>query len=203
MDERLAVVVTSVADLQTKLTDIISPPKSDRTDYYRGEVKAHKAAMAVLADEDMGGAILETWQQKGKYDKLLKLWVRGMPVDWDRLYRKVKPRRISLPTYPFTRERYWLPVKEQKGITEVIHPPLLHRNTSDFYEQRFTARFTGEEPFLSDHVVKGERMLSGSAYLEMVRAAVSQAVGGRLEEEGLCLRQISWLRPPSLSEKYR
>ncbi|MEC0959118.1 type I polyketide synthase, partial [Bacillus inaquosorum] len=195
MDERLAVVVTSIADLKAKLTDIIAQTP-DMTDYYRGEVKAHKAAMAVLVDEDMA-VTLEAWQQKGKYDKLLKLWVKGMAVDWERLYSETKPRRISLPTYPFTRDRYWIPVEEPKGqgITEAFHP-LLHQNTSDFYEQRFSTRFTGEEPFLSDHVVGGQRMLPGSAYLEMARAAVSQAVGGWLGEgEGIRLQQVGWVRP--------
>ncbi len=62
MDERLAVVVTSIADLKAKLTDIIAQTP-DMTDYYRGEVKAHKAAMAVLVDEDMA-VTLEAWQQK-------------------------------------------------------------------------------------------------------------------------------------------
>ena len=175
MDERLAVAVTSIADLRDKLTDIIAQ-KTDIADRYRGEVKTHQRAMSVLrADEDMA-ATLEAWQQKGKYDKLLKLWVKGMDVDWARLYSGSKPRRISLPTYPFARERYWIPVEEREGqgIREAIHP-LLHRNTSDLYEQRFSTRFTGEEPFLSDHVVRGQRMLSGSAHLEMARGPSSRS----------------------------
>ena len=196
MDERLAVAVTSIADLRDKLTDIIAQ-KTDIADCYRGEVKTHQRAMSVLrADEDMA-ATLEAWQQKGKYDKLLKLWVKGMDVDWERLYSGSKPRRISLPTYPFARERYWIPVEEREGqgIREAIHP-LLHRNTSDLYEQRFSTRFTGEEPFLSDHVVRGQRMLSGSAHLEMARAAVFQGVGEWPgERESLRLQQVSWMRP--------
>ncbi|MBV2240640.1 polyketide synthase dehydratase domain-containing protein [Bacillus inaquosorum] len=42
----------------------------------------------------------------------------------------------------------------------------------------------------------GQRMLPGSAYLEMARAAVSQAVGGWLGEgEGIRLQQVGWVRP--------
>ncbi|WP_237708014.1 SDR family NAD(P)-dependent oxidoreductase [Bacillus spizizenii] len=78
----------------------------------------------------------------------------------------------------------------------------MHQNTSDFYEQRFSTRFTGEEPFLSDHVVGGQRMLPGSAYLEMARAAVSQAVGGWLGEgEGIRLQQVGWVRPLIVGDK--
>ena len=51
---------------------------------------------------------IEAWVAKGKYGKLLELWVKGLSVDWRRLYGEAKPRRISLPTYPFARERYWV-----------------------------------------------------------------------------------------------
>ena len=56
--------------------------------------------------------------------------------------------------------------------------------------QRFSSVFTGEEFFLADHVVKGQRVLPEVAYLELARAAVvqtlelapSQAIGVRLPE---------------------
>ena len=49
------------------------------------------------------------WLAKGKLSKLLELWVKGLAVDWKKLYGESKPRRVSLPTYPFAKERYWLP----------------------------------------------------------------------------------------------
>src|SRR6185295_1708787 len=39
---------------------------------------------------------------------LLELWVKGLPFDWQRLYGDATPRRISLPTYPFAKELYWI-----------------------------------------------------------------------------------------------
>jgi hypothetical protein len=61
----------------------------------------------------------------------------------------------------------------------VLHP-LLHRNTSDFNEQRYSSRFTGEEFFLRDHQVRSDghsaqKVLPGVAYLEMARAAIEHA----------------------------
>ncbi|MEU6275215.1 SDR family NAD(P)-dependent oxidoreductase [Streptomyces populi] len=32
---------------------------------------------------------------------------RGVPVDWSSVHRDEKPRRTSLPSYPWQRERYW------------------------------------------------------------------------------------------------
>jgi len=37
-----------------------------------------------------------------------KLWLAGAKVDWFKYYASEKRRRISLPTYPFDRQRYWL-----------------------------------------------------------------------------------------------
>lgn len=54
------------------------------------------------------------------------------------------------------------------SVTAASLHPLLHRNTSDFSEQRFSSTFTGQEFFLKDHVVNGRKVLSGAACLEMV-----------------------------------
>src|SRR5262249_28765236 len=61
-----------------------------------------------------------TWLAKGKLDQLADLWVKGLEIDWSALYTdsgKPRPRRISLPTYPFAREPFWLP-----GGKDVIAP---------------------------------------------------------------------------------
>ncbi|HWI60217.1 MAG TPA: beta-ketoacyl synthase N-terminal-like domain-containing protein, partial [Symbiobacteriaceae bacterium] len=37
-----------------------------------------------------------------------RLWVAGIPVDWNGFYAHEHRRRIPLPTYPFERQRYWV-----------------------------------------------------------------------------------------------
>ncbi|HEV7746375.1 MAG TPA: beta-ketoacyl synthase N-terminal-like domain-containing protein [Pyrinomonadaceae bacterium] len=37
-----------------------------------------------------------------------KLWTANTPVDWKTYYSAEKRQRISLPTYPFERQRYWV-----------------------------------------------------------------------------------------------
>ena len=168
-------------------------------EFYRGEVKRNKETLALFtADEELQEAVAK-WMARGKYEKLLELWVKGLAFDWERLYVDTKPQRISLPTYPFARERYWVP--ETPAVAAVaaktmLHP-LLQENTSTLSQQRFTSTFTGEEFFLSDHVIKGERVLPGVAYLEMARAAAVQA--SDVETGSVRLENVVWARPVSVN----
>ncbi len=165
--------------------------------------------------------MIEAWVAKGKYSKLLDIWVKGLIFDWSKLYGDSKPHRISLPTYPFAREWYWIEQKEVRNQTTAVRGqqseacqvyqangmaegmvskrlhPLVHENTSTLEEQRFSSTFTGEEFFLKDHQVKGEKILPGVAYLEMVREAVEQATGA-LSEDKKTIKRLSlkmWYGP--------
>ncbi|WP_220025472.1 SDR family NAD(P)-dependent oxidoreductase [Paenibacillus sp. S02] len=166
------------------------------------QVKKSKDGIVMFEADEDAKSLLETWIKKRKLKKIAELWVKGLTIDWNKLYGDIKPYRISLPTYPFARERCWAPEldsKAGKGMTSItaasLHP-LLHQNTSDFSEQRFSSTFTGQEFFLKDHVVNGHKVLSGAACLEMVRVAVDQATGS--DEGGpteICLKNVVWARP--------
>lgn len=125
------------------------------------------------------------------------MWANGASIEWDAIYGDTKPRRISLPTYPFERARYWLSETDtgqgsvNPAMTAQIHP-LLHQNISDLSGQRYSSTFTGREFFLSDHRIKGQQTLPGVAYLEMVRAAVEEAVGAVVEGETHIRLKISY-----------
>jgi polyketide synthase PksN len=107
MEFRLGMIAGSMAELKAKLQNYLSGA-SGIEEFYQGEIKRDKEALAVFAaDEDMARTI-EAWVAKGKLSKLAELWVKGLSLDWQRLYGDAKPRRISLPTYPFARERYWV-----------------------------------------------------------------------------------------------
>jgi acyl transferase domain-containing protein len=98
---------------------------------------------------------------KKKLSNLLNLWVKGLDFDWTKLYGEVKPQRISLPTYPFAKERYWIETTETvevvktRNTASLLHP-LLHRNTSDLKQHRYTSTFTGAESFLTSHQVSSK-----------------------------------------------
>ncbi|EIW19673.1 SDR family oxidoreductase, partial [Pelosinus fermentans] len=139
---------------------------------------------------------------------LADLYCQGYDLAWRQLYGEEKPNRLHLPGYPFAKESYWSSDSGSPFVSMgcerenfVLHP-LLHQNTSDFSEQRFSSRFTGEEFFLKDHVVKGQRILPGVAYLEMARAAVQQAAGRSGQENvGIQMKHVVWARPMMAGEE--
>lgn len=126
------------------------------------------------------------------------LYCQGYELPWRDLFGGQPPRRIHLPTYPFARERHWASPRIQQAVgSERLHP-LVHRNTSDLNEQRFTSTFLGTEFFLADHVVGGRRVLPGAAHLEMAREAVRRALGPDGQQEAgaaIRLSQVVFVRP--------
>ncbi|MDT8977370.1 SDR family NAD(P)-dependent oxidoreductase [Paenibacillus sp. chi10] len=145
---------------------------------------------------------------RSKYQEILcalaDFYCQGYDLAWNLLFGERRPSMIHLPTYPFSRENYWAPQANTlreivTTVTDVIHP-LLHQNTSDFMEQRYSSVFSGREFFLADHRIKGLRVLPGVAYLEMVRAAVAQAAG---VSEQTCIRieNMVWARPITVDDQ--
>jgi acyl transferase domain-containing protein/enoyl-CoA hydratase/carnithine racemase len=130
-------------------------------------------------------------------------WTAGADVDWLRLYGATRPRRASLPTYVFAKDRHWAEAGSAAPARAPALHPLLHANTSDLSEQKYSASFSGDEFFLRDHQVRTgphadgtaplQKVLPGVACLEMARAAIERAMPsapGRLE-----LRHVAWLQP--------
>jgi acyl transferase domain-containing protein len=205
MDERLGLVVSSVEQLVEKLDAYVAGVQGIE-DVYEGRVTRQHGVLSVFsADADLQHTV-DKWIANNKLAKLVDLWAKGLELDWRKLYGAVTPSRLSLPTYPFAHERYWIDTTATAGhvrgsgaATAFLHP-LLHSNTSDLNAQRYRSTFTGDEFFLADHRVRAngdaaQKMLPGVAYLEMARAAIERALPSRLESTVLELRNTAWVQP--------
>ncbi len=208
MNERLAIVVSNMEELIVKLKQICAG-ESEVSQVFMGATGFEKKSIISLLEGSCGEEFLATVIRQKEYEKLAQLWVYGVPIEWNLLYDTFQPKRISLPTYPFAKDRYWIPKVESQAINnyaanikmQFIHP-LLHENISNFSEQQFRSTFTGEEFFLTDHLIKGQRVLPGVAYLEMARAAVE--VAAEDWEEGqieIQLKNVVWARPIAVREQ--
>ncbi|MBG6133280.1 acyl transferase domain-containing protein/enoyl-CoA hydratase/carnithine racemase/acyl carrier protein, partial [Aquimarina sp. EL_43] len=201
MEERLGFMISEVNQLIEKLQDYIQG-KENINGVYRGQVKRNKEGLRIISnDDDMKETIIDNYINQRKLSKLLDLWVKGLELDWNKLYGDHKPNRINLPLYPFARERYWVDSVEEKnsyanGITtsSILHP-LLHANTSDFSKQSYSATFSGKEFFLKDHQVFNQKVLPGVAYLEMARTAIEKSMPSPIKSAILELNNIIWIQP--------
>src|SRR5204862_274093 len=113
MDERLAIIAESIADLRQKLAAFVEGRPEAVSDLFVGQARQNKSMLATFsADEDLREA-LEKWIARGKFSKLADLWAKGLNLDWSKLYGEsrpypLKPRRMSLPGYPFAQQRFWI-----------------------------------------------------------------------------------------------
>jgi acyl transferase domain-containing protein/SAM-dependent methyltransferase/acyl carrier protein len=189
MRSRLALVVDDAEMLCKKLATFIAG-KDKIKRCYTGQVKLETSGSKASPEKVKG------WLIDRKLKKVARQWIKGVDIDWSLIYRDEKPRRIGLPTYPFARKRYWLPEggngreKWPGSGTASLHP-LVQRNTSVLAEHRYSSTFTGEEFFLRDHQVYGEKVFPGVAYLEMARAAGEMASQQAVTQ----LSDIVWTQP--------
>ncbi|WP_028981301.1 polyketide synthase [Sporocytophaga myxococcoides] len=200
MDERLGYIVGSLSELAQKLKAYIYNEKNI-AGAYLGKVTGNKSGLkAIIQDESTKEVIVEKYIAQKNLPDLLNLWTKGLEFDWNKLYGNRKPQRIAAPVYPFAKERYWIDSLEQPPLStkEVLRfalHPLLHSNTSNFREQSYTSVFTGNESFLRDHQVNGQKVLPGVAYLEMARAAIEDAMPVKSTSSMLELQNTVWLQP--------
>jgi acyl transferase domain-containing protein/acyl carrier protein len=114
MNERVALVVSDVADLRSKLARYIDG-EIDISDVYRGNIKNSRLARE-LFENWSAETLLEPVIKERDLVRLARLWVHGFEIDWKRLYPERTPRRISLPAYPFARERYWVKPENDDSV---------------------------------------------------------------------------------------
>ncbi|MGY1495106.1 amino acid adenylation domain-containing protein [Streptomyces sp. QTS52] len=163
MPHRLAVVVDGTAALRAEITaHLAGRPSAVRT----AQVTASRTGDPVSPD-------------RRDLHALAAAWLHGTDVDWRTLHEGAARRRLHLPAYPFAGPRHWVAPGERRAEPgSRLHPTLLDANVSTFGEQRFAKTLTGEEFFLRDHVVGGDLVLPGVAYLEMGRLSGELAAGG-------------------------
>ncbi|APU15628.1 MULTISPECIES: hybrid non-ribosomal peptide synthetase/type I polyketide synthase [Actinoalloteichus] len=101
----------------------------------------------------------------------------GVDIDWTALHREGPS--ITLPRYPFKRDRYWVEPKpvEQIRLGRLDHP-LLGRRMANV-EPTWEARLDVEKlPYLADHRIQGNVVFPAAGYLEMAVQAVRAMTGG-------------------------
>ncbi|WP_189525043.1 type I polyketide synthase [Nostoc sp. 'Peltigera membranacea cyanobiont' 232] len=126
-------------------------------------------------------------EQAQMYRSLATLFVNGYSIEWTEVLKQ--GARITLPTYPFQREHYWLS-NSQFAIADL--KTQLHPFISDFKklatgEMIFEGDISSENPeYLEGHKVFGKILFPATGFIEAILAA-SQ----KIFSNGLTIKNVS------------
>ncbi|MEH7663618.1 SDR family NAD(P)-dependent oxidoreductase, partial [Bacillus velezensis] len=129
MEERLGFIVHSLHELEEKLNGFIAGQNS--AGLHRDGTEENKRMLAVFSADDDLEAIIDAWISKLKNAKRRELWVLGLDIAWAKLSGDRPPARISLPAYPFAKERFW----HQQPVQSKAAPVKAPADESDPAEQ--------------------------------------------------------------------
>jgi acyl transferase domain-containing protein len=187
MEERLAIVVSDVDQLIDRIGDWSRRGSSATVhrgslDPRRGSKRASKVARTTSGAESL--------------NELASRWVAGEEVDWESLYPHKKPSRVTLPTYPFARERYWVSdalVPEMRTLSTTPLHPLIAYNSSTLSEVSFSSSLSETAFYAVDHRLYDERIFPGAAFLEMACIAGNVVNEQRVRK----ITDVVWMQPVS------
>ncbi|HMY14986.1 MAG TPA: SDR family NAD(P)-dependent oxidoreductase [Polyangium sp.] len=130
-------------------------------------------------------------ERRGMVDALGSLHVHGHELAWNRLY-PLDGRCTSLPTYPWQRDRYWLPDDIRARLPSVRHTSASTAADPDAHPLLGTPLMLAIEPTLhvwesilttstmahvAEYRIQGDALLPDAAYIEMILTAFSRLSG--------------------------
>jgi malonyl CoA-acyl carrier protein transacylase len=112
-------------------------------------------------------------------ESLAKLYIEGADIRWREFYKAQTHIKLSLPTYPFQREKCWVELDAHAAIAAPrtasgikAHPLLGEHLRSALSEAQYESVISTDSlPWLSDHRVHGHAIFPAAAFLEMALAA--------------------------------
>jgi acyl transferase domain-containing protein/acyl carrier protein len=120
---------------------------------------------------------------RGEWERMLdslgQLYVAGAEVDWSSFDAPYGRSKVTLPTYPFQRQRYWIQIKAQTARTnghELLGDRVDVAGSSPlevWQSQVSTAR----QAYLADHRAMGNAIFPLTGYLEMAASAAGSQSG--------------------------
>jgi acyl transferase domain-containing protein/acyl carrier protein len=154
------------------------------------EVSPHPVLLSALREDadDIGRSctlVPSMRRDKGGRDTVLAslgaLYASGQSVAWDRLHPR-DGRLVSVPTYPWQRERFWLDTAAPNTSTRPVADESPWRGPIRSSAQPNTVLCeidvsTDLLPILSDHRVHGSVVVPGATLLELVVAGTARALG--------------------------
>ena len=183
MEERLAIVTNSIDDLYKKLDLYVNSEKCGEGMFY-GNVEDNKmSGVNKLLEGESGKEFINTMIMNRELDKLAQLYISGIMVDWSGLYETDVPSKVSLPLYPFAKERCWYEKtkvlqKDRNKKNESHLSAFLDKNISSLTEQKYETIFRLEENKNVSLSLNKKTVLMQSILMEMAWEAAEDVLSG-------------------------
>jgi len=113
-DYRLAVVASTKTELAEKLTAFLEGKKDGEV--MAGHVKNATAVTGLLnakEKQDFVNLLIQSRDPR----RLARLWSDGVIAEWQGLDIGQRGKRVSLPTYPFAKDRHWIVDRQSAVLT--------------------------------------------------------------------------------------
>ena len=138
---------------------------------------------------------------------LCSLYQTDQPLDWRKVFGQIGfTSCISLPSYPFSKKRFWVPCREETAPSttkaqfkdSMIHDWVQFPSPDNGNIAIFEIPITRIEHYMTGHLVAGLPLCPASVYLEFVIAGVILTAKHLVKyHDGLhvSLRQIHFMKP--------
>ncbi|MBW4084437.1 SDR family NAD(P)-dependent oxidoreductase [Paenibacillus sp. S150] len=187
MEERLAVIASSMEELLEKLDHVASG--TEKSGIFIGRAQsfpAYDSDSLIISLED------------ANIEATARAWVNGGSIRWESFYTAPLPIKLPLPACPFSLKSYWLnPVVDKSERVEKDHSsvaalhPLVQRKQIEGQGIHYSGTFMGKERFISEHRVEEYSVFPGAAFLEMAFEAASFS----MEKEMIAIRNVTFMQP--------
>lgn len=192
---RLAMILTSIKDLQEKLEIILQNQRFDRDLPAMVFYGAHNLLPDNIKAIETNDLNLSTRRKLDKEADLLlakvnpikleqeflesitQLYVRGAVIHWKKLYNGIKYKRVSLPPYAFNQTRCW--IDYQDNNTGIKLHPLIDKCVLETPNQKiFIKNYNPSTDWvLGQHIVSKKYVLPGTAFIETISSIATKYYG--------------------------
>jgi amino acid adenylation domain-containing protein len=118
---------------------------------------------------------LEDW--KNLLNAVGILYTRGFDIDWDKFHDRNSRNRVSIPTYPLARKRFW----NQSPMELISKSPAKTASILEIVRKDLRAHFQDKEPGIKDRYDKGNPLLAKLCGFYIGRAL--RSLGAFIQED--------------------
>lgn len=169
MNIKMGFIVNSISQFKDKLEDLLNNDKY----------------LEVCSEPELKKHEIDINSYKRNYEEILNLWLHGYSMTWSKLYEGLKTTKLSLPTYPFIREKYWI---NKENIPEFIE------NKSREDKKKIKVEFHKDEFLLKDHIINGNKVLPGVTIIEIVQDAFKKSITCE-DNSSITIKDLYWSNP--------